>query len=185
MEETDDQLPPEAPREPGLRAWFLAMPRWKKVMLGAGVATTVLGGVLLLASGDAPPPAGGGPRGGSGLGAQFAPGGSQPGTTAPGEEPAAQGVFRLGSSLVAGFCIGAFVRAAVKTVAIVVGFFLVGMFLLERAAFVVVDWTAIDAAWNGFWSKVGDEWGDFTRFATGRLPAAGLATFGLYAGFRR
>lgn len=185
-----DERPPrpgDAPRT--FAAWFSAMPRWKKGLLGAAALCAVAGGVLLLLDhGDAATPASAGGTGPAG-GAGFVPsgtgtgGGSAP--TVPGEEPAAKGVFRLGSSFLVGFCMGAFVRAAVKIASIAVGFFFVALFALERADFVVVDWSAIDQAWSGFWAAVGEEWGDFHRFVTGRLPAAGLASLGLWAGFKR
>lgn len=162
------------------------MPRWKKGLVGGAVALAAVGGVMLLVQGGSAG-SGSGPTGG-GSGATFLPEGTgNPGTAAgaAGPEPAAKGVFRLGSSFLVGFCIGAFVRSAVKIASIVVGFFLVALFLLDQAGFVVVDWGAIDRAWSGFWANVGDEWGNFQQFVTGRLPAAGLATLGLYTGFKR
>lgn len=173
------------------------MPRWKKGLVGGALAVAVLGGVWLLVQGGGDAAATGNPTGdptGGGAppgGAGFLPGGTRTGEAgggspaASGGEPAAKGVFRLGSSFLIGFCVGAFVRAAVKIAAITVGFFLVGLFLLDQAGFVVVDWAAIDQAWSGFWARVGDEWGDFQQFMTGRLPAAGLVGLGLYTGFKK
>lgn len=177
-----------------LAAWLRAMPRWKKGMVGAAAAAFAIGGIWwLVAGGSAPAPGtgGGGGPGMTGSGAAgFVPSGTHTGTgngtpTATASEPAAKGVFRLGSSFLVGFCIGAFVRTAVKMASIAIGFFLVALFLLDQGGFVTVDWTAIDQAWGSFWSRVGEEWGDFQTFVTGRLPAAGLATLGLYAGFKK
>ena len=75
-----------------------------------------------------------------------------------------------------------FLRAAIKVAAIAVGFFIVMLFLLEYGDFVSVNWQAIDSSWSDFWSSVGDEWGDFQTFLTGRLPSAALAGVGLYVG---
>lgn len=180
----------QAPRTFG--AWVTAMPKWKKALVGTAIACAVVGGVLLLVGGgDATTASAGGGRGGAGAGgATLLPSGTttgngQPTAATSGEEPAAKGIFRLGSSFLVGFCMGAFVRAAVKMVAVALGFFFVALFLLDQCGFVVVDWNALDQAWSGFWTKVGEEWSDFQRFFTGRLPAAGLATLGLYAGFKR
>lgn len=189
---------PDRPRQIERRsfgAWLAAMPRWKKGLVGGALACAVLGGIWMLVGGGggAQGPAPSGPTG-SGItgagGSSFLPTGTRPPAgvgqpTAATEEPAAKGVFRLGSSFLVGFCIGSFVRAAVKMASIAVGFFLVALFLLDQAGFVVVDWNAIDQAWRGFWANVGEEWGNFQRFFTGRLPAAGLATLGLYAGLKR
>lgn len=187
---------PRAPR--GFVDHLRGQPRWKIVALCLAGLCAVGGGLFWLAAGDAPPPVAGGSGGSSallpnGAGSSFLPGGSGTGTgggsggggAATAEEPAAKGVFRLGFSFVAGFCIGAFVRSALKIAAIAVGFCLVVVVLLENSGFLTVEWQAIDTAWNGFWARVGEEWSSFERFLTGRLPAAGLATFGLVTGFRR
>ncbi len=187
MNDTHEQQPTRT-----FAAWLAAMPRWKKVMVGSSLICALVGGTLLLLhQGEAATTvSAGGGRPGMGS-ATFlpsnAPSGTGTGSTTPatGEEPAAKGIFRLGFSFLVGFCMGSFVRAAVKLASVAVGFFLVALFLLDQAGFVTVDWSAIDQAWSGFWANVGREWGDFQRFFTGRLPAAGLATLGLYAGFKR
>lgn len=188
-----ESIPKKKPQR-SFPEWLAAMPRWKKVMLGSSIACALVGGLLLAINQPdaATTVSAGGGHGPTG-GATFLPTGTGGGTTgtgaggatAAGDEPAAKGVFRLGLSFLVGFCMGSFVRAAVKMASIAVGFFLVALFLLDYAGFVVVDWNAIDQAWNGFWQNVGNEWGDFQRFFTGRLPAAGLASLGLYAGFKR
>lgn len=172
------------------RAWLAATPRWQVAMLVASVACVVVGGAAWLAQDAAPAPVPGGAGtdglgGGAGTFVPTDPGRRPPPGDAAAPEPAAKGVARLGFGFLAGFGIGAFARAAMKLVAIVLGFFVAALLLLEYAGFVTVEWAAIDAAWDGFWARVGAELGDFQRFVTGRLPAAGLTGLGLYAGFRR
>lgn len=99
--------------------------------------------------------------------------------------PAAKGVFRLGFSFVAGFCLGSFVRAALRTAAIAFGFWLALTFVLAYFGLVTVDWNAIDSLWDRFTANVAAEWTDFRTFVTGSLPAAGLATTGIVVGLKR
>lgn len=168
--------------------WLRDMPRWKKVALLAATAALVTGAALMLVSGS--PPAGGSGAGGgaAGLQANLVPGQPQPGGgtgTVATEEPAAKGVFRLGFSFIAGFCLGSFVRAALRVVSIAFGFWLAMTVALSYYGLVVVDWNAIDQVWNHFCANVEAEWGNFQRFMTGSLPAAGLAVAGLATGLKR
>lgn len=166
--------------------WLRDMPRWKKVLLLASIGALVTGGVLMLVGG-APPTTGGGGSGAAGLQANLVPGQPQPGTaqTTTGEEPVAKGVFRLGFSFVAGFCLGSFVRATLRVASIAVGFWLAMTLVLSYYGLVVVDWKAIDQLWSTFCSNVEAEWGNFQHFVTGSLPAAGLAVAGLAVGLKR
>jgi uncharacterized membrane protein (Fun14 family) len=164
------------------------MPRWKRWSLLGGVALTVVGAVWMLLE----PAAGGtgGTGGGrSGFDTGLVPEGPRPEGRAPradtGQEPAARGVFRLGFSFVAGFCIGAFLRATLKVAAIAIGFGLLMTFVLSYFDLVEVNWQGIDDVWSRFTANVAAEWGDFQRFVTGSLPAAGLALAGLGVGLKR
>lgn len=163
--------------------WLRDMPRWKKLALGAAVVTVVVGAVWTLASGS-PAPSGSG-AGSSGLTTHLAAGADPKPAVATGDEPAAKGVFRLGFSFLAGFCLGAFVRATLRIAAIAFGFWLAMTLVLSYYGLVVVDWNAINDVWNRFTTNVGNEWGDFQRFVTGSLPAAGLAATGLAVGLKR
>lgn len=165
-----------------LAQWLRDMPRWKKIALGAGLGVVVLGAVWsLVSTGNASGGTGGGQ---SGLTAQFAPDGKAI-VGGPAEEPAAKGVFRLGFSFLAGFCIGSFIRAALRVVAIAVGFWLLMTVVLSYFGLVVVDWHAIENVWDRFAANVEHEWGNFQQFLTGSLPAAGLAVGGLAIGLKR
>ncbi len=158
------------------------MPRWEKIVVAAALATVVTGAVLSASAGHAPT---GGSGNMSGLSSSLT--GGQPGSGAPatGEEPAAKGVFRLGFSFIAGFCIGSFLRATLKIAAIAFGFWLFFTFVLNYYGILTVDWTAMDSLWNRFAANVEQEWGSFQRFMTGSLPAAGLAVAGLAIGLKR
>jgi len=160
------------------------MPRWKKIALGAAIAAIATGAVLMvIAPGGAP--AGGGDSGAAGLQTGFLP--NQPGGTGQGAagEPAAKGIFRLGFSFVAGFCLGSFVRATLRVASIAFGFWLAMTVVLSYYGLVVVDWNAIDQVWSRFCTNVENEWGNFQSFVTGSLPAAGLAVAGLAVGLER
>lgn len=156
--------------------WLADMPRWKKVALGLALTTVAIGAVWSLSGGAH------GSGGHSGLAAQLHSGGTNADSA---NEPPAKGVFRLGFSFLAGFCIGSFVRAALRVVAIAVGFWLLMTVLLAYFDLVVVDWNAISGVWDRFAANVEKEWGTFQTFLTGSLPAAGLAVGGLAVGLRR
>lgn len=183
--ETPSAPPPEAPRTFG--AWLREMPRWKKIAVGVALGTVVVGGVLSLSAGEAAPTGAGNMSGLSTnlVGGQT--GGGQPGTgtPVPTPEPAAKGVFRLGFSFLAGFCLGSFIRSTLKIAAVAFGFWLFLTLVLSYYGILVVDWNAMDSLWNRFAANVEQEWGSFQSFITGSLPAAGLAATGLAIGLKR
>lgn len=180
---------PESP-QPNLPAstfgtWLRTMPTWKKVAVAAALLTAIGGAVASFAAGDAPATAGG-PGALTGLSSTLVDGSSgQVGTPTGAAEPTAKGVFRLGFSFLAGFCIGSFLRATLKVAAIAFGFWLFLTFVLQHYGILVVDWNAMTSLWDRFASAVEQEWGDFQRFITGSLPAAGLATTGFVIGLKR
>jgi uncharacterized membrane protein (Fun14 family) len=188
--------PPTArPKDRSFARWLADMPPWKKAALTAGVLAVAVGGIWSLTSGD-PTPASGGAGAGSGLGSSLLegnpppwPGGPGTGQPAPGvpagEEPTSKGIFRLGFSFLCGFCVGAFLRSALRLAAIAIGFWFVATFALSYYGIVQVDWQQMDTLWNRFAANVEQEWGSFQRFMTGSLPAAGLAVTGLFVGLKR
>jgi uncharacterized membrane protein (Fun14 family) len=165
-------------------SWLRAMPLWKKLVVAAALLAAIGGAVASFAAGDAPVTAGGNGNL-SGMSNSLLPGQTDPGTATTASEPAAKGVFRLGFSFLAGFCIGSFIRATLKVAAIAFGFWLFFTFVLSYFGILVVDWAAMDSLWNRFATAVEQEWGDFQRFMTGSLPAAGLAATGLVIGLKR
>lgn len=177
---TDPTPPPPSRRSLG--RWLADMPRWKKVAVLAALGAAAVGGALTLIAAPATTTGGSG----SGLATSLVAG--QPpagGTTQAPEEPVAKGVFRLGFSFLAGFCLGSFLRATLRIAAIAFGFWLLATMLLAHYGIVVVDWNALSAAWDRFTANVEQEWGSVQRFLTGSLPAAGLAATGLVVGLRR
>jgi uncharacterized membrane protein (Fun14 family) len=176
------------PESRSFGSWLAAMPTWKKVAVAAAVLTAVAG-LALGAASDAPPVS---PSGGSygNLSAGMVEGTGPSGTgTATGvasaEEPPAKGVFRLGFSFLAGFCLGSFLRATLKLAAIAFGFWLALTMVLNYYGILTVDWHAMNTLWDRFAANVEQEWGNAQRFLTGSLPAAGLATTGLVIGLKR
>jgi len=184
------QSAPDAAR-PGLRARWARTPRWEKGVLGVAVLAAVGGGVWTMVTGD-PPTDSSVPDASSALGASLVPEGTGSAPTgettrgAPrGAEPTSKGVFRLGFSFVACFCIGLFVRAVLKLAAIAVGFWLVMTFALAQADLVHVDWQAINDLFAAFVARVEEDVETFKGFVLGSLPATGLGATGLLLGFRR
>jgi uncharacterized membrane protein (Fun14 family) len=177
----------EVPTERDFRQWLRDMPRWKKVAVGVALTTVVVAGVWTLTVSDATPAAAGGAGSTSELRTSLLEGGASAGADTAGlaAEPASKGVFRLGFSFLAGFCIGSFLRATLKVAAIALGFWLLMTLVLGYYGLVDVDWQAIDSVWERFTSNVAAEWGSFQRFMTGSLPATGLVITGLGIGLKR
>lgn len=179
---TSSPIATTAPPNRTFGDWVREMPRWKKIAVGAALGTAIVGGILSLSAGDVPATQ---PGNLTGLNTNLV--GQPPGpvTPVPVEEPASRGVFRLGFSFLAGFCLGSFIRSTLKIAAIAFGFWLFLTLVLAYYGILVVDWTAMDSLWNRFASNVEQEWGSFQRFITGSLPAAGLAATGLAIGLKR
>lgn len=175
--------PAQAPQaQRTFTSWLRDMPRWKKIAVAAAVGTAIVGGILSLTSGPTPT-AGSGNLSGLSTSLTSGPTGGATGQAA--EEPAAKGVFRLGFSFLAGFCLGSFIRSTLKVAAIAFGFWLFLTLVLSYYGILVVDWNAMDSLWNRFAANVEQEWGSFQTFMTGSLPAAGLAAAGLAIGLKR
>ncbi|MGC6487793.1 MAG: FUN14 domain-containing protein [Planctomycetota bacterium] len=160
-------------------------------MLGLAVLASVGGGVWTLVAGDVPTDSSVADPStalGAGLvpdGTTTAPAGDASGAETAATEPTSKGVFRVGFSFVAGFCIGLFVRAVLKLAAIAVGFWLVMTFALAQADLVHVDWHAINDLFASWVARVERDIASFRGFVLGSLPAAGLGATGLLLGFRR
>ncbi|MCA8977679.1 MAG: FUN14 domain-containing protein [Planctomycetes bacterium] len=198
MTESAEESAPTTART--FRGWIAEMPRWKKISLLAAGALVATGAVMMMLDPGSSAPA----DAGAGLGSPGGPGTrnsaletsllpGQPGTgptssttqEAAADEPAAKGVFRLGFSFIAGFCLGSFVRATLKIVSIAFGFWLAMTIALSYYGLVEVNWEGIDSLWNHFAANVQSEWSSFQSFITGSLPAAGLVATGFAIGIKR
>lgn len=180
-----------AARKSGLRARWVATPGWERCLLGVAVIAAVGGGVWTLMGGESPAHSSvAGAPGALGTtlvseGTVAGTGGDDPGVESFVAEPTSKGVFRLGFSFVACFCIGLFVRTVLKLAAVAVGFWLVMTFALAQADLVTVDWQAINDLFEAFVARAEREVESFKGFVLGSLPAAGLGATGLVLGFRR
>lgn len=172
----------EIPQQRSLWGWVVAMPPWKKAVLGAALLAMLGGGIWSVLTADAVPAAG---ESGGALATNLVPEGPRVDGTPTPVEPVSKGVFRLGFSFVAGFCIGSFLRAMVRVAAIAVGFWLVATILLSHYGLVTVNWQGIESMWDRFAQAVEHEWESFQTFMTGSLPSAGLAVAGLAVGLKR
>lgn len=94
-------------------------------------------------------------------------------------------VFRLGFGFFAGFAIGYAMRAFVKITLVIIGVALLGVFGLQYAGLVAVDWEAISGGFETFGSWASAQTKDFANFITGYLPSAGAGLAGAAIGFRR
>ncbi len=150
------------------------MPTWKKVGVALAVGALATGAAMHQT---------GSSEGIAGLSTSLLDGttNASDGTASP----AAKGVFRLGFSFFAGFCLGSFIRAALRIATIAFGFWLAMTFVLSYYGLLNVDWNAVSSIWDRFAANVESEWADFSTFITGSLPAAGLAATGLAFGLKR
>lgn len=168
---------------------------WKRVLL-ALAALSVVGGLALSAGSKggapaergAPPPA----AGAGALTTSLLPQGeTPPGGGAPSEsaEPAGDDWSPLfvkgGFGFFAGFCIGYALRAFFKVSAIVAGVVLLALFGLQQLGAVQIEWDVLSDLYERAATAVSGELESLHAAVTGSLPAAGLAGFGLFAGFKR
>lgn len=151
------------------------MPTWKKVGVALAIGALATGAALHHNSGAS--------EGVAGLSTSLLDSSTNDGSGTA--SPGAKGIFRLGFSFLAGFCLGSFIRAALRVASIAFGFWLAMTFVLSYYGLLVVDWNAISSVWDRFTANVESEWASFNSFITGSLPAAGLAATGLAIGLKR
>jgi len=178
---------------PDWRAKLTRMPRWNKIALAVSLAFILVSGVLegiaVLsppASAATSPEAAGNLQGGKsfvGAGQE-----SQQGPEAEQQQTDgawSAGLFRLGFSFFAAFCIGFALRKVMHVALIALGLSFLFLFGLSYAELVTVDWVAIDALFQSLVQQIKAESGRFQSFITGSLPVTGLAGFGLVTGLKR
>ncbi|MCB9841045.1 MAG: hypothetical protein H6809_05290 [Phycisphaeraceae bacterium] len=164
-----------------------------------------------VASGNEPPSDGNGTTGsgtggsslGDGLTSGFAPGGpALPGTTGSTGSQTAGGeaggeaedrpidlyspaVFRLGFSFFAGFAMAYALRQFVKITIATLGVVLLGLFGLQYAGLIQVDWGLLEGKFDAAAAFLREQTESFTAFVRGYLPSSASAATGAFLGFRR
>ena len=173
-----------------LRAAVAALPRWKKgVMIGCAMLIAI-GLVLLPFEASRSPdlstsqnPTATTPNGAAGLVDDGTTGAA--GADAEEKSELSPAFLRLGFSFFVGFAVGYAFRSFLKLVLVVIGMLLIALFSLSYIEWVTVNWDAMGQSFDVFMASVQQEAGAFRSFITGSLPTAGLASLGLFAGFRR
>ena len=138
-----------------------------------------------------------------GLTSGFGPGGpTLPGTTGPtgtqgagGEAPGeaenrpidlySPAVFRLGFSFFAGFAMAYALRQFVKITVATLGVVLLGLFGLQYAGLIQIDWGLLEGKLDAAAAFLQDQTESFTAFVRGYLPSTASAATGAFLGFRR
>lgn len=119
-----------------------------------------------------------------------------PGGTGTAESPEAGGgeraidvyspaVFRLGFSFFAGFAMAYALRQFVKVTLLIAGVILLGLFGLQYAGLVQIDWGAIEGKYDSIAAFFREQTASFTKFVSGYLPSATAAAGGAVIGFRK
>ncbi|MFT4649454.1 MAG: putative membrane protein (Fun14 family) [Glaciecola sp.] len=90
-----------------------------------------------------------------------------------------------GFSFLIAFCVGMAVRMFFKVTALFVGVVALALFGLNKMGWVEVDWTQISDQWDRVSGKIAEQASGMKSFITGSLPAAGLGSLGLFAGFKK
>ncbi len=184
---------PSTEAKPSVRERVAGTPRWKKILFAMATLLVIAGAVLFFTESKTPAPSGGASGGaisGVGLGASFdAQGGGTSGgaTESAGTQTAwSEGFFRLGLSFFVGFTIGYALRSVVKMALIGFGLVFLALFALQYFAHVeIINWHALDGVFQTLVDRVKDEATRFQSFVTGSLPSTGLATLGLFTGFKK
>lgn len=94
-------------------------------------------------------------------------------------------VFRLGFSFFAAFAMAYALRQFVKVTLVVVGAVLIGLFALQYAGVISVDWSFVEGKFDSVAAFVKEQTATFTKFVSGYLPSATSAAAGAFVGFRK
>ncbi|MCA9298862.1 MAG: hypothetical protein KDA28_07340 [Phycisphaerales bacterium] len=94
-------------------------------------------------------------------------------------------VFRAGFSFFVGFAIAYAMRQFLKLAVIGIGLMFFGLFGLQYAGIIDVDWTILEGHYDSASSWISSQTADFMSFVQGYLPSAALAGAGLVTGFRK
>ena len=94
-------------------------------------------------------------------------------------------LFRLGFSFFVGFAIAYALRSFLKITIIAIGLMLLGLFGLQYAGVVTVDWAVMEQYYNTSMEWLKEQTAGFSAFIQGYLPSAASAAGGFVIGFRR
>lgn len=185
--------PPEIDGEPRS-----GLPTWQRTLLILAGVFVVLGlglqGYGMATGSSEPDPAPTASSGGNqALTNQFLPG--MPGSTDPQVEPQeteSEGVeswspffVKGGFGFFVGFCVGYALRMFFKLSAVFVGLFFLGLFGLAHYDLVLINEQAFSDAYDNLVVRIGDQFESFKTFVVGSVPSTGLASLGLFTGFKR
>lgn len=123
--------------------------------------------------------------GGNGLPGWGGEGAGETGEADSGLQGYAPFFVKGGFSFLIAFCVGLALRVFFKGTALVVGAIALALFGLQQVGWVTVDWNAMSDWWDQISGKVLAKTEGFRGFMTGNLPSAGLASLGLFTGFKK
>jgi uncharacterized membrane protein (Fun14 family) len=94
-------------------------------------------------------------------------------------------LFRLGFGFFAGFAIGYATRAFLRITILAVGLLLLGLFGLQYAGLINVEWAAMETVFNHVVNWLRTNTADFRNSITGQLPSTAAGLGGLLVGFKK
>jgi uncharacterized membrane protein (Fun14 family) len=94
-------------------------------------------------------------------------------------------IFRLGFSFFVGFAIAYALRTFLKVSIVTIGILLLGLFGLQYAGVITVDWAAMEQHYDTVVAWLRTETETFRTFVTGYLPSSAMGVLGMVVGFRR
>jgi uncharacterized membrane protein (Fun14 family) len=102
-----------------------------------------------------------------------------------GESPWTPALLRGGLSFLVGFSLAYAARTFIKIALFFLGVWAASLFLLSSLGWIDVHWDIIDGAFEGWSTKLGEQFESARTFITGSLPSTGMAGLGLVTGYRR
>lgn len=154
---------------------------------GSGEQGTDQGANALAPSGAGLVPQGTGPEGGNTLVPGSVPrtGGAEPASAEGGGSNLSPAFMKMGFSFFVGFAIGLAFRTLLRLALIFIGLQLAVLFGLEQIDWIAIDVEAMKRSFDAMTGNLKSQFESFQTFLTGRLPQAGLASLGLYTGFKK
>ncbi len=101
---------------------------------------------------------------------------------APSWSPA---LIKGGLSFLVGFCLGFVFRVFLKLTALVIGLNLAIYFGLSQIGVLEIHWEILNGYFDRLVTGFGDDFSELRKVLTGSLPSVGLATLGLFVGYRK